>query len=329
MEQLTLQDIRQGLDPDGLVAKVVDVMSTSGHLTEDAVWAPTNAFGKNVTAKTAFEPEGDFRRANRGVAPGKGGLSQDEDFVGYLEAMSLVDDKVIRSVGKGQKQAARMQYDALFAKGLAKQGRRYTLYGDRTTDPDQFNGMSAKRDAIGDYCFDAAPAAPSGNRTSFYITAWNTDSGCSMLYPNETQAGIQTEDFGKQIITDPNDSARFLPAWITWFYHDLGFMVKDDRALIRIANVEADSSVWDVTYMKKIMSLVNEALRSMNFSVDDGNIRLYSNKDGLLLFDNMVHELSSFHLTDVVLENKTFLNSYRGLPLRECNEILSDEGLVS
>ena len=326
MEALTLQDIKSGLDPKGLVAKVVDVMSTSGHLTEDGIWVPTNAFGKNVTAQSIDEPEGEFRRANRGVSPGKGGLSQVEDFVGYLEAMSLVDDKTIRSVGKGQKQAARLQFDSLFSKGLAKQGRRYSIYGDREANAEEFNGMATKRNAIGTYTLDAASTGDPADRTSLYVMAWNSESGCSYLYPEETQAGIMTEDFGKQIITDPNDSTRFLPAWITWFYHDLGFMVKDNRSLVRIANV--DPTDTSETYYKQIMGLMNMALRIMNFTPDMGNVRIYGNLDALAMFDNMRHTVSQFNINEVTYEGKMFIDAYHGAPIRRCDEILSDEEKV-
>ena len=324
MEKLTLADIKMGLDPMGLVAQVIDVLSTSGSLTEDGIWVPTNAIGVNLTPRTAFEPSGEFRRPNRGVRASKGGLTNIEDYVAYLEDMSLVDDAVIQKVKKGQKQAARLQYDSLFTTGMAKRARTLTIYGDRSADVDSFNGWDTKRSVIDNVLtLDAASAGDPATRTSIYVVAWNSKMGCSYLYPQETAAGLRSKDFGLQMITDPNDSTRILPMWMTWFYQDLGFVVKDDRALIRIANVDPT----DVTeaYYKKILGLLNQALRKINFSPDTGNIRIYGNQSALLMFDNMEHTLANFNLDPITLKEKTFIQSYRGVPLRECEEITSAE----
>lgn len=333
MEKLTLQDIRMGLGPDGKsVAKVIDVMSTSGHLTEDGLWLPTNSFGKNVTPRVAAEPQGEFRRQNRGVAPAKGGLEQIEDYVGYIETMSMVDDKVIRTVGENMKQQVRLQHDSLFAGGLAKQSRNYTINGDKSADPDAFNGWKVRRNALGtEYVIDCADGALTGTkRTSMYLVRWNTEVGCSYLYPQETKVGLQMEDFGRQVIQDPvnTDKVRFLPMWITWFYFDLGFAVKDDKALIRLANIDVERTA-DVAYMQLIMDKINLAMRVTNFSGNAGELKAYGNLDMLGFMDNMRHRLTNFQLTEMNVEGKYFADSYRGMPIRRCDEITSAELAVS
>lgn len=326
MEALTLMDLKATLDPKGMPAKIVDSMATSGALTEDGLWKPTNAFGRNVTARTLSEPEGELRRANKGISPGKGSIGQVEDYVGYLEAMSLVDDKVIRSVKSGNKQATRLTYDALFAKGLAKQGRNLTLYGDRAVNGEAFNGMAAKRAAFDNlYTIDCSNSGQT-KRTSIYVVAWDGDAGCHYLYPEETKAGITTEDFGKQIIADPDGGNRFLPSWITWFYYDLGFVVKDDRALIRLCNIDPDCVTEE--YLTSLSMKLNQALRTVANTVDQSKVKMYMNQDCELLFDTMELTLKNFNINRDSLEKGGFVTHYHGVQMRRCDEIISAEAAV-
>jgi len=332
---LTLADIKATLTPDGLPAQIIDTMATSGSLTEDGLWKPTNAFGRNVTARTLSVPDGEFRRANKGITPGKGSIGQIEDYVGYIEAMSFVDDKVIRSVKKGNKAQARATYDKLFSSGLASQGRQFTIYGSREADPEAFNGMAAKRNKIDNiYTIDCTPSTGftvDGKRTSIFLVAWDGDRGCHYLYPEETAAGITTEDFGKQIIPDPNNDPagpqRYLPAWITWFYYDLGFTVKDDRALIRLCNIDLENKSSD--YMKEVLAKLNQAARTLSFDPGSGKVKAYCNMDMEVFLDNMVLNLANFEMTQMTIEGKTFTSSIVRIPLRRCDEISSAEVAVT
>ena len=325
MEALTLQDIKATLDPNGMLAKIVDTMSTSGDLSEDGIWKPTNAFGRNVTSRTLTTPRGELRRANRGVAPGKGSMGQVEDYVGYIEAVSLVDDKVLRSLGNAEKQKLRLEFDSQYAVGLAIQGRQLTIYGDRGASGEEFNGMAAKRSKLdGKFTLDCANPGQT-KFTSLYVVAWDGDRGCHFLYPKETKAGISTEDFGKSPMLDPDDVSRtrLLPMWLTWFYYDLGFVVKDDRNLIRLANIDPDE--LSAAYANKIMRNLNKALRTLSITPDSGKVRIYGNTDMLTFFDNMDTVLPNFQMNSVQIEKKTFTQAYHGVPLRTCDEITSGE----
>lgn len=328
MQTGTLLDIRNQLDSNGLPAMIIEQMSTSGHLTMDALWKESNAFGKHTTPRRAALPTGEFRRVNRGVAPSKGAIRPGVDYVGYIESVSMIDDRTIRGAAKGSKQQLRADYDAAHGIGLAKTGRMFSIYGDRAADPDSYDGMATKRKDLGAYCLDAAPAVPGSKLTSLYFTLWDEKMGCHNIYPKDSQAGIETEDFGKQVITDPLniDTTRFLPMWLTWFYYDLGFVVADERGLVRIANIDLEDETE--AYYQHVFKQMSIALRIMSTSPDSGKIMIYGNNEAMAFLDQMETALPNVQWRPVEHRSLQYMQSFRGAPLRLCEEITSGEALV-
>ena len=328
MQTGTLMDIRNQLDSQGLPARVIEVMNTSGHLTADAIWKESNSFGKHTTPRRSSLPTGEFRRVNRGVAPSKGSIRPEVDYVGYIESVSMIDDRTIRGAAKGSKQQLRADYDAAHGLGLAKTGRMYSIYGDRQDDPDAYNGMATKRATLGEHCIDCAPDSPGENLTSLYFCLWDEGLGCHNIYPKDSAVGIETEDFGKQVIQDPwnTDVVRFLPMWMTWFYYDLGFVVADDRGLIRLANIDTDQE--DAAYFQSVFNKMQLALRLMTTSPDSGKVMIYGNNKMMSFLDNMETALQTVQWRPVEHRDLKYMQSFRGAPLRICEEILDNEEQV-
>ncbi len=325
-EVLTLLDMSALIGPNNqLLGNVVERLATTSEFTEDGIWVASNAFGKHVSAERKTLPTGESRMANRGVAAAKGVIGQNEDFIGFFESPSVVDDFVLRRTPSGQKQKARSMYDVAHGMGLGQTQRSKSFYGDPSTDPNDPNGLATRRASIGTYCYDGGMS--STKNTSLYFVGWDSMNGVHNIFPDGEQMGIAMQDMDINVVIDPvfTDKVRWLPFWITWFYMDFGIVVLDDRALIRIANIDVDN-VTAADY-EGIFQMMNRAFRAMR--VPKPQIRIYGNQDGLNFLDNMSIYVSNMIIKPVEVEGKTLYNSWNGIPLRLCEEILTNEAQVT
>jgi hypothetical protein len=315
------------IGPDNqLLSNVVEKLATSSEFTEDGLWVASNNFGKHVSADRRSLPTGETRMANRGVAAAKGVIGQNEDNIAFFESPSVVDDFVLRRTPSGQKQQARSMYDIAHGIGLGITQRQYSVYGDNAIDWNQPKGFAARRAVIGPYCFDSMATAGGTKRTSLYMVGWDVYQGVHHIFPDGEDMGINMQDMDINVVIDPvfTDRVRWIPYWITWFYLDFGLVVLEDRALIRIANINPDSvtaSDYKIVYM-----LLSESFRLMR--VPKSQIRIYGNVDGLSFLDNMSVMIDQMQIKPVEIEGKTYYDSWNGVPLRLLEEISSSEEAV-
>lgn len=325
-EALSLADIGALIGPNNqLLGNVVEKLATSGDFTEDGIWVQSNAFGKHVSAERRSLPTGADRMANRGVPASKGVIGQNEDFIGFFESPSVVDDFVLRRTPAGQKQAARSKYDIAHALGLGITQRTYSFYGDPLVNINQPKGLSTRRNAVSEYCLDAGMSGT--KNVSLYLVGWDQHQGVHNIYPDGEDMGINMQDMDINIVIDPvhTDSVRWIPYWITWFYLDFGLVVLDDRSLVRIANINPESTT-QADY-EAVYSLLNQALRKMKVPLSQ--VRIYGNSDALSFVDNMSLHIQSMNISPVEIQSKTFWRSWNSVPLRLCEELKSNEAAVS
>jgi len=325
-EALSLLDMSALIGPNNqLLGNVMEKLATSGDFTEDGIWVPSNAFGKHVSAERKSLPTGEDRMANRGVSAAKGVIGQNEDYIGFFESPSVVDDFVLRRTPPGQKQQARAQYDLAHGLGLGITQRQYSFYGDQLVNPNQPMGLSTRRGSLGDYCLDAGMSGT--KNTSLYMVAWDMHQGVHNIYPDGEDMGINMQDMDINVVIDPvfTDKVRWLPYWITWFYLDFGIVVLDDRALIRIANIDPETTT-KADY-EAVFSLMNQAFRK--FRVPKEQIRIYGNTDGLAFLDNMSIYIQNMNINPVEIQSRTYYSAWNSVPLRLCEEIKSNEATVS
>jgi hypothetical protein len=323
---LSLLDIGQLIGPKGdFMRDVVDTLRTSSEFSEDGIWVESNAFGKHVTPRWNSEISGEDRIANRGIPASKGSIGAIEDTIAFIESASIVDDFVIRHVPEGNKQFARSEYDVAHTRGLGKTQRTYSFYGDNGINQNQPDGLATRRPTLAtNYVYNGAMSG--AKNTSLYIVGWDAKYGVHHIYPTGSQIGISMTDMGQQVIIDPDnvDVNRWLPLWVSWFYMDFGLVVRNEKALARVCNIDPDS-VTDADY-EKVYSLINSAMRSMD--LPRNQLRIYGNADGLAFMDNMALRIPTMNIDKIEIEGDTFYSSFSGTPMRECNEVSSAEAAV-
>jgi hypothetical protein len=324
---LNLQDLSAVIGPDNkLLSNVVEVLATSGHFTEDGIWVASNDFGKHVSAQRKTLPSGEERQANRGVPAAKGVIGQNEDYIGFFESPSVVDDFVLRRANAASKQEFRSKYDIAHGLGLGITQRTKSFYGNKLTNINDPQGFASRRSTIdGIYTLNNAKSA--AKNTSLYLVGWDINQGVHHIYPDGEPAGINMQDMGINVVIDPVnvDVVRWIPYWITWFYLDFGIVILEDRAMIRICNIDPDSVTaadYQLTY-----KLLNQALRLMRLPPE--KIRIYGSNAGLTYLDNMSIYIPTVNTSPTQIEDRTYYKTFNGIPLRLCEEILNTETVVS
>ena len=133
--------------------------------------------------------------------------------------------------------AVRSDEDIAHLKGLSESAASYFFYGDKTVTPGAFDGLATRRNALALEGVYNMAGSDASNNTSLYLVTWGKDY-THMIYPRGSKIGISKEDFGLQVISDPNNAGSFLPMWISWFYFDLGVVTRFPRGLSRVVNID-------------------------------------------------------------------------------------------
>ena len=146
--------------------------------------------------------------------------------------------------------------DIALADGLGQNWASKMLYGNESFDPRQFTGFAPRMNALtAKRVLDAGGTG--SDLTSVYAIQWGENT-CHMVYPiGHPNHGVESRDMGTDIVLDSNSNEYV--AYRTHFKIYGGLVVRDDRAVKRLANIEtasgASSNIFDDDLM---LELVNE-----------------------------------------------------------------------
>ena len=228
--QLTLAELAKRTH-HGEVEEIANVLEEYNELFLDAVFAEANSNSHHIHTRAAAIPGGSWRQINRGV-PSESGLTfQITEGIGMLESISNIDEALVEL--SGNKLAFRQGEDNLFLEGMAQTFASAWLYGNVATDPEEIDGLATRYDA---YALTNVESAGGDNdTTSVYLVQWGLDR-CFFVYPKgHPTIGLGSEDMGRRYISDGTN--EFL-AWTTHFKEKAGFVVRNDRCVQRICNIE-------------------------------------------------------------------------------------------
>jgi len=255
---LTLAELVNREDPNGQMAQLVDVISETNKIVQDATWIECNDGTKHEDTRTLTEPSGTERLYDEGVTREAGRTEPVIEPVCMLDGLSVVDAAKLRHTP--DELASRLMEDQFFLRGMSKTFCTRLFDGNRTTNARQINGInSSVRDYAAlssDYTYDNAGGAASvtANKTSMYIIQWGMKK-VNLIYPRndpngDMRYGIKMEDFGKDLIADRNVGTKSYPAWRTWFECHFGIFIHDPRCIKRVVNISTTNidSVDDFSF---------------------------------------------------------------------------------
>lgn len=328
---LTLADWAKRMTPSGGIDEVIEVLASSNPILQDAAVMEGNLpTGHRSTQRTTL-PSGTWRLLNKGVASTKSTTEQVDDTCGMLEGLSQID--VDLAILNGNEAAFRASEDDAFIAGLSADAATAIFYGNVKVNPEQMHGFAPRYGELGTYVLSGGGAG--STNTSVWIITWGPKT-CHLIFPKGSQAGLKSEDLGKQLVPDSDllaDSGatlnRFL-AYVTRFQWKLGLTVRDYRYVARVCNVDVALLTADAASGADLLDKMIDAFY-VRPSGDLGNMAktfVYCNKTIAKFLHKQAMNKSNVNLTLDNVEGKMVTN-FLGAPVHICDAIVSTEATIS
>ena len=324
---LTLLDWAKREKPGGGIDEVIEVLASSNPILADASVMEGNLPTGHRSTQRTTQPAGSWRLLNYGVAPEKSTTKQITDNVGILEAYSKLDVDV--AILNGNEAAFRASEDNAFIAGLNNTAATAIFYGNQGSDPEQMQGLAPRYNSLtGEYSNQIIDGGGTGSdNTSIWVVTWGPQT-CSLIYPKGSKAGLNSEDLGKQLVTDSN--GLMYTAYVTKFQWKLGLCLRDYRYVIRIANIDYSDLTTDATAGADLLDKLVDAYYARP-TVDLGSMAktfIYCNKSIAKFLHKQAQSRANVNLTIDSPAGKPIV-SFLDAPIRVCDNITVAETAIS
>lgn len=332
-QYLSLVDLAKRQNEDGTMADIIEILGKSNPIVQDAITTEGNlTTGHRSTIRTGI-PTGTWRQLYKGVAPEKGTTKQVDDTIGMLEAYSEIDKKLAQL--NGFSAVWRQSEEMAFVEGMSQNVASTMFYGNTSTEPEKFMGLAPRFSSLsaenGQQIIDAGGTG--SINTSIWLVNWH-ESVMHLITPKGIPGGMQMQDLGEDTKVLANGSMyQVLRSHWEW---NLGLVVKDWRHIVRIANVDtgdidfsdASDSPGNASYSgPNIPVLLARAYNALFSSTSPGQRVIYCNRAVLTAIDLIVQGKSNIWFAPMEWHGQK-ITSYRGIPIRPTDAILSNEARV-
>lgn len=321
----TLVDVAKRLDPDGKIDKIVEMLSQTNEVIQDAVWIEGNLpTGHRTTIRTGL-PTPTWRKLYGGVQPTKSTTVQVTDNTGMLEAYAEVD-KALADLN-GNTAAFRFSEDAAHVEGMNQEFAQTLFYGNEGTEPEAFTGFGPRFNdqsaENGGNILTSAATPDASDNTSLWLVVWGPNT-VHCIYPKGSKAGLAMNDKGPVTVEDANGSngGRY-EAYRTHYRWDCGLTVRDWRYVVRI-QVDQEDLVKDAASGPDLIDLIAQGLEMVP-SLSMGRPVLYCNRTiKSFLRRQIANKVAASTLTMDMVSGKHVM-TFDGIPVRRCDQIANTE----
>ena len=320
----TLLDVSKRLDPKGQVDTIVELLSQTNEIIEDAVWLEGNLpTGHRTTVRTGL-PTPTWRKLYGGVQPAKSTTAQVTEACGMLEAYAEVD-KALADLN-GNTAAFRLSEERAFIEGMNQEFASTLFYGDESTEPEAFTGFAPRFNsqsaANGDNILTDAATPDSTDNSSLWLVVWGPNTA-HMIYPKGSKAGIQITDKGQVTIENVDGAGGRMEAYRTHYRWDCGLSVRDWRYVVRV-NFDQEDLVASAASGPNLIDLMTQAIELIP-SLGMGRPAFYMNRRcRSILRRQIVSKVASSSLTMDEVAGKKVV-SFDGIPVRRVDALTNTE----
>lgn len=323
----TLLDHAKRLDPDGKIAKIAEILSQSNEMLLDCLYKEGNLpTGHRSTLRTALPGVG-FRRLNAGTLPTKSRTGQTEDATAILEAWGQTDVKV--AALNGNTAEFRASENVAFIEAMGQEMQATMLYGNGGTDPEEFDGLatrySATSQANGQNIILGGGSG--SDNSSVWLVCWGEN--IHGIYPKGSQAGLQHVDHGTQVVQNAGGvTGALMSAYMDQWTWEGGLHLRDWRYAVRIANIDISNLVAESSDADLVKLLIKAWHRIPSWA--GVRAAIYTNRTCAEYLDIQRREAVqtggqlSYKEVDGMM-----VNTFRGIPIRTCDQLLETEATVS
>jgi hypothetical protein len=319
----TLTDIGKGLDPNGAVARVIEILNQQNEMLEDMLWMQCNDGTSHKSSIRTGLPFGTWRMLYQGVQPAKTTRAQVVDTVGMLENYSEPDkDAVDIQSNPG---AYRLSEAKGIMEGMNQQMQQAVLYGNQNVVPQMFTGLSPRYNSLaagtGANIIDAGGTGV--DNTSIWYVTWGEDT-CHGIYPRGLPGGLTHRDLGED--TKTLADGGMYQVYRDHFKWSAGMVIRDWRYVVRIANIDVSDLTTDVNKLKALVGLMIQAAEMMR-TTGMGRAAWYMNRNTASKLRTAILEKVGLNLTWETVAGKKVM-MFDGIPVRRVEQLLNTEARV-
>jgi len=327
--KLTYRDIASRVDPTGSVADIVELLAQVNPILEDAVVLESNMDSAHKTTIRTGIPSPTWRKFNQGVAQSKSVTQQVVDSMGMLEDFAVID-KDLADLG-GNTAQQRLVEAAAHIEGMSQKMAETFIYGNGVTEKEAFTGIAARFNTLstdktksGSQIIDAGGSGV--DNSSIYIACWDP-TVAHLIYPKGKKGGLQRIDDG--VVDERDGDGNVYKAYRDHFKWDLGFVLRDWRQFVRVANIDVSdlATAGASSYSgPDLVNLLIKAVNKLKFR-NKGKIVIYCNRTVHTALELIAANKTNTHFTSKEIGGVDVL-SFRGYPIRLCDAITDAEDRV-
>ena len=339
---LTYADWAKRMDDGYRVARIIELLSQTNEILEDMLVVEGNLpTGHKTTIRTGL-PQATWRLLNLGVPNAKSTTAQLVDTCGNLETYAVIDKDLADL--NGNTAEFRLSEVKAFLEGMSQQVAATLIYGNQFLNPERFTGLaprySTKTTANSNTAYNVLDGGgTSTTNTSIWITVWGDDT-LHATFPKGKITGLQHRDMGEWPVLDT--SSNTYQAYRDHFKWEIGLVLRDWRYVARIANIDV-TQLTGVSAANLINLLIRGLYRLPTAPVSATTIQtsdtpeVRANMGRTVIYANRVVrtylDLQAMNKTNVLLRIEEFdgkpITTFRGIPVRTCDAILSNEAQVT
>lgn len=314
--ELTLVELAKRLDPKGVVAEIAEVLEEENEILDDLKYIEANDVTQHTSTIRKLLPSGSFPGIGGYVAPEVSNARQIVEKIGMLEAYSQVPVKLVKLSSDPAR--TRKDEDKAFLQGLAITMAETFIYG-KPSEAGAFTGLAERYNSLSKENVADGGGAEADSKTSIWIVQHDL-SLFHAVYPRGSKIGLAVDDLGES--TDVNSDGEMRQVYRSHFTWDMGIVVRDERAVQRIANIIVTDSSASFSAFDDLMI---RALRRMP-KRGKGAV-IYANRDMMGMFDILAKDKSNVAYGSSEVFGRE-VTTFRGVPIRMVEAITSAEDLV-
>ncbi|MCK5604937.1 hypothetical protein KAR91_23810 [Candidatus Pacearchaeota archaeon] len=319
----TMADYKKSLDPDGQVAKVVEILNETNDMIPDILWKEGNLDTGHLHTIRSGIPAPTWRRLNYGVQQSKARKVQVTDACGMLEAVSAVDERLL-TLG-GNKADIRFDEDAAHIEGMAQELSESFIYANQASAPEEITGFSPRYadTATSDSSTNVIDAGGTGtDNTSIWLVGWGSGKVFG-IFPKGTSMGLRMLDQGRVEESDSQTPAGTYMAWKTRYYWDVGLALADWRYAVRICNIDNSLLIADKGTVSSGANLIVDMILAMHKIPNLSACKpvFYANETVLAYLDLQTLKQSNMNITYANDPHGKRVVSFRGIPVRKVDSL--------
>jgi hypothetical protein len=265
--QLTLVELAKRKDPKGELATIAEVLEQENEILLDAPWMVANDDMSHKTVRRISLPAGSWRKLNAGVATEASRTQEVRETIGMLETYAENDKALVDMAPNSA--SFRNSENVAFMEGLSQTLADALVYGNATTNPEKFDGLATRMGALAATANVIGQGGSGGDTTSIYIVQWGPTK-VHLIYPKgHKNFGVEHRDLGEVTKVDAN--GKLWQVYRDWFGIKVGMVVRDDRCIARLTNIESTgaSNTFDEDNLITLLNRMPNSGKGAKLYVND------------------------------------------------------------